>query len=140
MEAIYHYNEYILLYRTSWMFLLTTVYGIYNCHYKLSISPFIVALTSINFWRYPIYSYRRIIDLIAVKSMILYQTSMIYDAQYQIIYYTLLSIGIIIYIFGYYQYHYNCKKKLSLYTPILVHILANAALIILYSGNITTIF
>jgi hypothetical protein len=140
METVYHYNDYKLLYKSSWMFLLTTVYALYNKHYMLSITPFVVAITSINHWRYPIISYRRIIDMIAVKSMTIYHTSVIYDAQYKFIYYNLLLIGTIIYIFGYYQYHYKCKKKISLYSHLLVHILANTGLIILYSGNITTIF
>ena len=80
------------------MFLLTSIYAVYNEHYTLSIAPFIIGLTSINYWRYPIRSYRRKIDLVAVGSMILYQTCMIKDDQYKTIYKYILSWDSIIYI------------------------------------------
>jgi hypothetical protein len=121
------------------MFLLTSIYAVYNEHYTLSIAPFIIGLTSINYWRYPIRSYRRKIDLVAVKSMILYQTCMIQNAQYKTIYISILLVGVVLYIYGYYQYYYNQKKRLSLYAHCMVHILGNIGCIILYSGSITTI-
>ena len=78
--------------------------------------------------------------MISVKSMIIYQICMIQEAQYIMMYHNIVLFGIIVYLYSYYQYHYNNKKKLSLYAHVLVHILANAGLIILYSGDITTIF
>ena len=140
MDTIYLYNEYIKLYRISWCIILTGLYGVYNGHYTLSIAPFIVAFTSLNHWRYPIQSYRRMIDLICVKSAAIYKTYLIQDAQYITIYKSFFVCVALIYIFGYYQYNYANNRKVSLYAHLLVHILSNIGCIILYSGNITTIF
>jgi len=139
METIYLYNEYIHLYRISWCILLTGLYGVYSGHYMLSITQFLIGITSLNHWRYPIQSYRRMIDLICVKSMANYKTCMIQDAEYITIYKSFFVCLVLIYIFGYYQYNYANNRRLSLYAHLLVHILGNIGCIILYSGNITTI-
>jgi hypothetical protein len=139
METIYLYNEYIHLYRISWCLILTGLYGVYNSHYILTIAQFLIGFTSLNHWRYPIQSYRRMIDLVCVKSMAFYKIYMIQDAEYLTLYKTIFLCVSIIYLFGYYQYNYANNRKVSLYAHLLVHILSNIGCIILYSGNITTI-
>ena len=135
MTTILEKDQYILIYRVSYLSLFSSMYALYKRHSNLAMVPGSVFLTSIFYWQHPDYSYRRYLDMIVVQCALLYQYSMAYHAQYANAYYTLTNAGICFYIIGYYfSLHQDSWK--STYSHILLHIFANIGNIVLYSGNI----
>jgi hypothetical protein len=135
METILERQQYIHIYRTSHLFLISSLYAVYRGYYTIAIAPCAVFLTSINYWRRPDYSWRLYLDLTVVRSAILYQTILAYNAEYAVIYYSLFTTAIL-YPLGVYYYS---KKDYWKYTYIHMtcHILANIGNCILYSGKMT---
>ena len=92
-------------------------------------------MTSINYWSYPDYSWRRYLDMTYVRLALIYQLYRAYQYQYMEYYYSLTFIAANMYPLGIYYY----KKKLlwhSTYAHCLLNIIANIANIVLYSGRI----
>jgi hypothetical protein len=136
METILYPEQYKLIYNISFLCLISSIYAVYQKHYVLSIVPGGVFLTSINYWRYPDYSWRRYLDMICVKSALLYHLYRAYNSQYMIHYYSLVLFAVSMYPLGIYFY----RKKLlwhSTYAHCILHITGNISAIILYSGRIS---
>jgi len=122
------------IYNISYLCIPVTIYAIYRTHYDLAMVPFGVFLTSINYWYYPTYSWRRTLDTFAVKFSILYQIYRSIVAENAIMYYVFLSISII-----FYQLSNRVHKKHSWLGTIFhsgVHIFGNISNLILYSGYV----
>lgn len=133
--CILYKDQYQLLWRSSWMTLISFMYAMYNGYYDMSIAPGIIFITSINYWRKPDYSWRRYIDMTCVKCGILHHIIRAYNAQYNKEYYITVFIAGSFYTIGIYYY----KKKLywhSTYAHFILHIILNISNIILYSGFI----
>lgn len=60
------------------------MYAVYNGYYGLSICSGGVFLTSINYWIYPNYSWRRYLDMTYVIFAMNYQLYKAYGSQYMI--------------------------------------------------------
>ena len=135
METILPYNQYILIYRFSFITFFTFLYALYMKLYIISIFTGSIFLTSINYWKKPTYSYRRTLDIVVVTTTISCQHYLAYNSQYQEIYYFLFLIAKILYLLG--KYYYNKKEYLiSTYLHISFQAISNFATIILYSGDI----
>jgi hypothetical protein len=135
MDTILEYKYYIQIYRVSYLILIALLYSLYNGHYNLAICPASIFLTSVHYWKKPDYSYRRYLDIVVVNTAFTYHHYMVYNAQYANIYYTVFLIAKILYLCG----RYCDTKKLYLmgtYCHIGLHVLANIACIIVYSGRI----
>lgn len=135
MECILYPEQYKIIYNISFLSLGSSIYAIYNGYYGLSICPGGVFLTSINYWKYPDYSWRRYLDMTYVKLAIIYQLYKAYGSQYMVQYYLLMFLAVSMYPLGIYYY----KKKLlwhSTYFHCALHIIANIANIVLYSGQL----
>ena len=104
-------------------------------HYNLAIVPGSVFITSIHYWKRPDYSYRRYLDMVVVKTALIYQNYVAYNAEYSTIYYTILLFALLSYPVGIYYYHKKDYWK-STYAHISLHIIANVGNIVLYSGYI----
>jgi hypothetical protein len=135
METILEKEQYIILYRVSYLSLFSAVYAFYRAHYHLAIVPGSVFLSSIHYWKKPDYSYRRYLDMTVVKSAVIYQHYMAYNAEYANMYYTILYIAMLSYPIGLYYYNKKDYWK-STYAHMMLHIMANIGNIVLYSGNI----
>jgi len=135
MKTILDKNQYILIYKTSYLSLCSFCYALYNVQYKLSIVPCMVFLSSILYWHNPINSWRRYLDIVVVNICALYQFNFAFRSTYAIPYYIISCIGICFYPIGIYYFKKNNYWK-STYSHILLHIFANFANILLYSGNI----
>lgn len=129
-------EQYSFIYNVSFLSLGSSLYAIYNGYYKMSMYPGGVFLTSINYWRKPDYSWRRYLDIGYVKFALASQLYNAYGAQYGREYYTVTLIAVCFYALGVY-----CDKKslhlYSTYAHCMLHIIANIANFILYSGEIT---
>ena len=69
--------------------------------------PGFVFITSLLFWRKPDYSFRRYLDMAAVKTCMVYQWYMAYYAPYGHYYYIINTSAMLCYFMGIYWY----KKK-----------------------------
>lgn len=123
-----------LIYKASHISLLTFAYALYR-NSKMAVFPGVLFLTSINYWRNPTNSWRRYIDINAVTFSLIYNLYISRHAEYGTQYYITCSVAAAFYPIGY--YYYNKKDYWSsTYSHILLHIFANLANIILYSGTI----
>jgi hypothetical protein len=122
-------SQYTLIYKTSYLTLLTSLYAIYQEKYKIAIIPASIFLTSVNYWRKPDSEYRRYLDIITVVSGISYHHYLVYNSKYAAIYYVIMLLGKLSYICGKLEKD-NWK---STYAHIGLHVLANTACIIVYS-------
>jgi hypothetical protein len=134
-NCIFTQEQYIFFWKISFLSLISCIYAICKNHYDLALVPGGVFLTSINYWRYSDYSWRRYVDMIYVKLALIYQIYRAYNAEYCKLYYLILFITMLFYPLGIYFY----KRKLywySVYAHSMIHILGNISNIILYSGEI----
>ena len=130
------------IYRISFISFLSSIYAIQCECYDLAAVPGGVFLTSINYWREPVYGWRRNLDMSYVACALIYQTYRAYhllssssssQSQALLAYYTLTGVGMMCYFLSLHLY----KKKdiwSSTYVHCLVHVLANIANVVLYSG------
>ncbi len=135
MDCILHPEQYKIIYNISFLSLGTSIYAGYNGYYVLSLCPGGVFLTSINYWRYPNYSWRRYVDMTYVTLALNYQLYKAYGSQYMIPYYSLMFAAVSMYHLGIY-YHKKKQFWYSTYAHCGLHIIANIANILLYSGKI----
>ena len=128
-------EQYELIYRASYFSIFTLLYAFYRRHWVNAALQLCVTTTSINYWRKPDYSWRRYIDMAAVKSALLYQLCYSYNADYARVYYILTGIGVLCYPIGIYYYKRGDHWK-STYAHLVLHAFANICNIVLYSGKI----
>ena len=129
-------EQYTCLYYSSYLSLISTIYSIYRNYYFLTPVPLLVFLSSINYWRNPVStSWRRYLDICTVFSSLCYQLYYVHNAQYVVLYYIFTSISILAYLIGVYYYRIG-KIWYSVYSHMSLHLIANIANIIVYTGNI----
>lgn len=119
----------------SGLSLLSSMYAIYNLHYRCSVIVAGVFLTSINYWRYPVYGWRRNLD---VGNVIFSESVMLIVAlrsQYCLYYYLLSLLAILCYPVSHYFSNNNMPYIGTLFHS-QIHIIANIALFVLFSGEI----
>ena len=128
------------IFRLSFISFLSSMYALHCECYDLVAVPGGVFLTSINYWRNPVYGWRRNLDMSYVAASLTYQNYRAYlllssssSQQLALLtYYTLVGIGI-----GCYQLSVHLYKKKdiwsSTYVHCLVHVVANTANVLLYN-------
>jgi hypothetical protein len=104
-------NQYIILYRSSWFLLFTSLFGLYKQLYLDSLIYFTVFLTSINYWRHPDYSWRRYIDMASVKCSLVYHSYYSHKSKYQRYYIFYNLVAILCYKISIYYYSKNDNWK-----------------------------
>jgi hypothetical protein len=133
---------YSCIFRVSFLSFLASIYALHCECYELAAVPGGVFLTSVNYWRRPIYGWRRNLDMGYVAAALTYQNYRAYHAYYYtmnlehsfaLLYYALMLFGIGCYPASIYLYK---KKDLwrSTYVHCLLHIVGNIANMVLYSG------
>jgi hypothetical protein len=129
------------IFRVSFISFLSSVYALYCGCYDLAAVPGGVFLTSLNYWRKPVYGWRRNLDMSYVALALTYQNYRAYrllssssssQLPALLTYYTLMGISI-----GCYHISVNLYEKKyiwsSTYTHCMVHVLANTANVLLYN-------
>lgn len=132
-DTIIEEKYYIQIYRASYSSCISSIYAIYIGQYTIAIVPGSVFLTSIHYWSKPDYSYRRYLDMIAVKCALTYQMYIAYNTHYANIYYISVFLAVSSYFIGIYYYHRQEYWK-STFAHIMLHLIANTGNMILYSG------
>jgi hypothetical protein len=133
MATILDISQYTLIYRVSYLFLFTSMYGIHRNQGIESAIPFSVFLTSTLYWNNPDYSWRLYLDVCVVRCMILCQVILAYNRQNSMPFYLIFGTGLASYPIGRY---YFAKEEywMYVYFHICTHILTNIGTIVLYSG------
>ena len=120
----------MLIWKVSWCSMISALYAIYQQHYSLCIVPAGVLITSLNYWRHPIYGWRRNCDISYVCASVIYQSIIAYNMKYAIPYYLCTGVAIAFYPIG----RAITNKWHATYAHCAIHIIANIANIILYSA------
>lgn len=140
MNQNFQKTQYILepeqckmIYNIAFVSLFSSMFGMYRQLYSHSIYPFVVFLTSINYWRHPDYSWRRYLDMTIVSYSMICQMFQSMKCVYQKYYLFFTFLALISYQISIYYYAKNDNWK-STYFNCLLHIFANISLIFLFTG------
>lgn len=127
-------RQYRTIFRMSFLSIGSAVYAMYRQYYMLVLCPAGVLFTSINYWRKP-EPWSRTLDMTYVLFALTYQLYKAYHAQYRIPYYMITFVSGSMYPLALY---YSSQKQYwhSTYSHCGIHVLANVANLVLYSGNI----
>lgn len=126
----------ILIYRFSFVALITISNAFYNKHYDFCILSSILFFNTLNYWRNPnANSYRRYVDISGVIVGLIYQCIRAYNTSQSKLYYNLTSFAAFFYPLGYF-FHNKKNYLLSTYCHIVLHLLVNISCIALYSSNL----
>ena len=106
-------EQYNFLWKTSFLSLFSSLYGIYKGYNDISYSTFAVFLSSINYWKKPNYSWRRYLDITVVNISLIYHLLRAQNSQYSKLYYSTLFTGICFFPLS--KYYYNKKLYLVFY-------------------------
>jgi hypothetical protein len=115
--------------------LISAMYAIYTGNTDLAAVPFSVFCTSIVYWHWPTYGWRRNIDIINTQICLWWQLYKAANAEYRVYYYSTKSIAILLFGLSWVA-HLNNKSWAGTICHTGVHLVANLANIILYSGRI----
>ena len=119
----------------SWISFISSAYAYYRNHLDLYIGPAIVGLTSLNYWRHPVKSWRRNMDIGVVHSVLFYQILRSMDVTGRHFYWCILGISCACYPLSLISEKYNAET-LSIVFHAMVHVVGNISNMILYSGEI----
>lgn len=122
--------------RLAWLSFISGIYAIYREYFDLSVVPLGVWATSLNYWRMPEYkSWRRIIDMFYVHLSLTYQVFRARNAEYRLMYYSILFIGVILFPISW-KFHSKKMTHVGALFHGLVHVFGNISNVILYSGSV----
>lgn len=130
--------QYMLIFKISFLLIPIPIIAFYNGYTDCSLIAGTIFLTSVNYWRKPICSWRREADMFAVKYGAIYHIIRAYQSEYMVMYYILLLFAVFCYPISYYLYNEK-KYWASTYIHCLLHLLANFTNGLLYVGCIVPI-
>ena len=131
-------DQSYFIWKASWLSLFSCMYAISQGHTDLAIVPGGVFLTSINYWRYPDYSWRRTLDMNYVKLALSYQIVRSYNSEYATLHVLCMILGVSCFPLSW-NYYNNNQIWMSVYIHSMVHVFGNIGNILLYSGTIDSI-
>jgi hypothetical protein len=112
----------------------TATYALIREMYDSAFISYCIAFTSLNYWRRPMYCWRRNVDILCVSGGLVYH--IIYKANYsefRAIYFTIVAVGICAY--GLSVYTHKKSSWISTFFHVIVHICANLSHCILFSSR-----
>ena len=124
-----------VLWYLSWICFISSAYAYYRNHLDLYIGPAIIGITSLNYWRHPVLSWRRNMDIGVVHSVLFYHILRSFDVNIRYLYWCLLGISCGCYPLAIISRKYNATT-LSFVFHAMVHVLGNISNLILYSDEI----
>ena len=139
-DCVIKYEHYSFIYRISFLCFFTSIYALHSECYELAAIPGGVFLTSVNYWRRPTYGWRRNLDMGYVMSAVIYQNYRAYYMTSAMVlwYYFFMILGVVCYPVGVYLHKKNDLLG-STYVHCLLHLAANVANILLYSGGCSSV-
>ena len=135
MATILSPQYYTLIWRVSWINAVSCMYAVYMNHVDLAFAPGGILITSLLYWYKPDYSWRRYVDMTYVHFALIYHLCRAWNAEFAIPYYAMKAISLAMYQIGVYYYRQGDHERSTQY-HCLLHVIANAANIVLYTGHI----
>lgn len=127
---------YAILYASSYLSVLSVIYACYREYYICASIPGSVFITSITYWQYPDYSWRRTLDITVVRIALILNCVIAWWSQNGNLYYGITLFSIVLFITGRILYiHGYVFESVLLHAGL--HLVANIANLVLYSGEIT---
>ena len=124
-----------MLYVTSYSNIPSVAYAIYRGYYGMACVPFMVFLSSVLYWYKPEYSWRRTLDITVVQVALVINLIIAAYAENGITYYITTLVAVLFYEAGKMVYIRGMLLQ-STTAHVCLHIIANIANVILYSGRI----
>ncbi len=111
---------------------ISATYAIKEGLYNLSIGPFSIFITSVNYWRKPVYGLRRNIDITTALSFLMYNIVYSIRVKHATMYCTILTIAVLCWPLSWILYN---KKYIWASTILhsMIHVIANI-------GNVSLIY
>ncbi len=128
-------KEAIYMSGVSWLSAASAAYAISRGHYLYAISPATVFLSSINYWRHPTIGWRRTLDMITVQCSLAFICIAAFNATYAGRFYLLIVLAGSCYPISYF-FDERGEQYMATLMHSYIHIIANLALVILFSGDI----
>lgn len=124
-----------LFWYLSWISFISSAYAYYRNHLDLYIGPAMIGITSLNYWRHPVKSWRRNMDIGVVHSVLFYQFLRSFDVTSRHLYWCILGASCGCYPLSIISKKYNAET-LSILFHAMVHVVGNISNLVLYSGEI----
>lgn len=86
-------NQALFLWLVSWLNLFIGIFGLYRNYPSLAFSPLFVFFTSLNYWRKPIYGWRRNVDMLSVVLGSLFATSRSFYSERKVLFWIFGFMG-----------------------------------------------
>jgi len=135
MGPLFLPNQYALIWYSSWQPLVTGSYAFYKGHYDFAALSYLVLLTSLNHWRYPVSnSWRQTLDVVCGQIALWYHLVIAYNRANAVPYYALVAIGANSYVAGAEVYARGHWWPAALF-HLAVQLLGNIGNVILYSSD-----
>ncbi len=119
------------LFYTSFSSLIGSLYGVYKKQYINSLGIFLIFITSINYWKNPVYGWRRNIDMFTAILGLSINILNSFDHPRCLYLNLLLFMSLMFYPFGFYFQHKSIH--LSTLSHSFIHIFCNLVCISYYS-------
>ncbi len=129
------HKQALYMFGISWLSAASAAYAISRGHYLYSLSPATVFLSSINYWRHPTIGWRRTLDIITVQCSLFFISFAAFNATYSGRFYILIALAGSCYPLSYF-FADRGEEYMATLMHSYIHIIANLALVILFSGNI----
>jgi hypothetical protein len=129
--TVYHQTQYMYLWKTSWLSIISAIYAYNKGHNNLALVPFGVWFSSILYWWKPTNGFRRYFDMSIVFTGLTYQTIFAYNVKNCKYYFSVISIACFCYPISKYYYNKGNFWKSALIHSC-IHIFGNIANFVLY--------
>jgi hypothetical protein len=131
-ELILDVKDSKIVYTTSWLFLLNSLYGFYDGeHPFISFLLSCIFFNSINYWRNPIRGFRRNLDIFTNVASIGYVSYYLYEYHNNHLYYYCILGVKLSFLLSWMVYNLN-MVKLSIILHCCTHFLGNMSVSLLF--------
>ena len=87
-------NQALFIWLVSWLNLFIGIFGLYRNYPSLAFSPLFVFFTFLNYWRKPIYGWRRNVDMLSVVLGSLFATSRSFYSERKVLFWIFGFLGL----------------------------------------------
>jgi hypothetical protein len=120
-----------VLFYLSWLSFVTGATGLYYGKPILGLLVWIGSIFAINYWKNPVYGWRRKIDMLWVQMLIYLHIYYVWNSQVRLTYFLIQLNGVCFYCISWY-YHKRNYLWTSTLCHAVVHLSANGSLLVFY--------
>ena len=120
-----------ILFYLSWLSFITGATGMYFGKPILGLLVWVGSIFAINYWKNPIYGWRRTIDIFWVQMLIILHTYYVWNSPVRLRYFLIQFNGLCFYYISWYFHKKNCLWTSTLCHSV-VNLSANSSLLLFY--------